>query len=632
MPTRFETLEREAGRLRGRHATDAGGPRRSGRAPDAGDREPSAPPQTPHRVRRTSVSALTTVTRREALAWLATLSVLYVALGCWLVLHANLIVGDALSRVASAQFVIGSRDPHLAAVGFIWPPLLSFMEIPLVELRPLWPALASRGMASVVLSALFTAAAAIEILRIVRRQTGRPAMARAAALAFALNPLILFYAANGMSEASFVYFALRGSRALLRWAHTDDTGALVLAGLAFALGYLIRYEALVAATGAMLVVLAIDLRWGRQASLRARAAQIAIDVGTLMLPVVLAFLGWAFYSWLITGQPFAQFTDVYGNSSIIRLESAGQAASSSSKQIFRAGIDVWLLCCSAPFAIAWCAHAMRRRTDPLELSVALPGSAVLAFAAYDIATGGQSPFLRYLIVAVPLCVLLVAVRPMHPLIAAVGLGAPLLTAWLAISSPAIGTQEHYLPASLHTSTATKEEVMYLHQFKAERRLAAAIDALHLGRGRVLVDALFGYPVVLASHDPRQFVITTDRDFAQALAQPWESGVRYLIAVAPIRRGLSDALNVRYPGIYATGGGIADFMLQADSDSADPSLRLYRVLSPDQLHNGLHLRPPSRMAVPGTPTVVAPRARHRATPLAQLLGAVTTHPARRVHSG
>ena len=38
--------------------------------------------------------------------------------------------GDAWSRITNAYYVLYSRDPHLAAIGFIWNPLPSLMAIP----------------------------------------------------------------------------------------------------------------------------------------------------------------------------------------------------------------------------------------------------------------------------------------------------------------------------------------------------------------------------------------------------------------------------------------------------------------------------------------------------------------------
>ena len=46
---------------------------------------------------------------------------------------------DAVSRMANGYYVLWSRDPHLAAVGFVWSPLQSFADIPLLLFKPLVP-------------------------------------------------------------------------------------------------------------------------------------------------------------------------------------------------------------------------------------------------------------------------------------------------------------------------------------------------------------------------------------------------------------------------------------------------------------------------------------------------------------
>ena len=67
--------------------------------------------------------------------------------------------------------MIGSRDPHLAAIGFVWNPLPSLAAIPLVALRGIWPPLATKAFAGCVVSALCMAGAVVQ-LRGFLRETG----------------------------------------------------------------------------------------------------------------------------------------------------------------------------------------------------------------------------------------------------------------------------------------------------------------------------------------------------------------------------------------------------------------------------------------------------------------------------
>ncbi|WP_415635168.1 hypothetical protein, partial [Propionibacterium acidifaciens] len=64
--------------------------------------------------------------------------VCYLAVALWLSAH-DLVFPDAMSRVANGYYVLFSRDPHLAAIGFVWNPLPSLAAIPLLLATPLWP-------------------------------------------------------------------------------------------------------------------------------------------------------------------------------------------------------------------------------------------------------------------------------------------------------------------------------------------------------------------------------------------------------------------------------------------------------------------------------------------------------------
>ncbi|MGZ6780931.1 MAG: ABC transporter, partial [Mycobacterium sp.] len=62
--------------------------------------------------------------------------------------------------------------------------------------------------------------------------------------------------------------------------------------------------------------------------------------------------------------------------------------------------------------------------------------------------------------------------------------------------------------------------------------------------------------------------------------PPHTGVKYLLAVPPKGRGVSDALNVRYPTLFDTGADIASLALEIPNDGdSQPTWRLYRVDEP-----------------------------------------------------
>ena len=74
---------------------------------------------------------------KSELKWLVPLGLLYLSLAVFLGVTVGYHEGDALSRTANGYFAIFGRQPHLAAIGFVWTPLPSLVQIPLLALlRP----------------------------------------------------------------------------------------------------------------------------------------------------------------------------------------------------------------------------------------------------------------------------------------------------------------------------------------------------------------------------------------------------------------------------------------------------------------------------------------------------------------
>jgi 4-amino-4-deoxy-L-arabinose transferase-like glycosyltransferase len=166
-------------------------------------------------------------------------------------------MGDSLARVAASQSVLFSRDPHLAAIGFIFTPLTAMVQIPFVAASPAFPLLAERAFSATIMSALFMAGAVVQVFATgADRGLPRWYVVTVATL-FALHPMIVFYGSNGMSEAPFVFFMTWSVRRLILWMVDDDVHHLIVAGgIAMGLAYLTRYDALacVAAAGGVVAV------------------------------------------------------------------------------------------------------------------------------------------------------------------------------------------------------------------------------------------------------------------------------------------------------------------------------------------------------------------------------------------
>ncbi len=515
-------------------------------------------------------------------AWLA-----YMAAAVVIVLQAHSIIGDAWSRVANAYYVLYSRDPHLAAIGFVWNPLPSLAVIPLLPLKLLWPDMVATGFVGSIVSALCMAAVVWEVHGIALDWHVRRSARLLVTILFAFNPMIVYYGANGMSEAMFILTLVVSVRYLARWAADQATAPLVVAGLGLAVGYLARYEAVVAAIGATGVVVLISAA-RKPGDLRERITEGLADGVVLAVPFVAVFVAWAVASWLIVGDPFQQFTSVYGVVSQLAVAQSsvaavtGQGTSSAYLWIGRQliGLEPGFFLLGA----LGLAATFRGRWALTMPAVAILGG-VVAFALFGFLTGRTLGWLRYLITEIPLAsILALAVLAPNPAGAekparawartaasrAMGLAA---IALVAVAVP-VGTATMLDPGQnpqyggeafqLRPILFPKEPLgVYtpFGQYDVGRQAATYIDGLHLGSGSVLVDGAMGFPVILESRNPTQFVTTPDRDFQEALLDPVSFHVKYLLVPESVGYQSLDAINRAYPGIYENGAGIGKLVRQ-----------------------------------------------------------------------
>jgi len=542
---------------------------------------------------RTTLSAF-----RSAAGWLPLIP--YLGLGAVLALVTGTITGDAWSRVGNAYYVLFSRDPHLAAIGFVWNPLPSLVELPLLPFAALWPALVDRGFAGNLMSAVFMAIAVRQLWLWLADLAVRTPVRLALTLAFAVHPLIVIYGANGMSEAPFLCFLIVAGRWFSKWLASPSVRALATTGTALAFAYFTRYEAVAAIGAVALATLAVSyVRAG--GSRRDRRLMAVADCALVAAPPVAALIAWSAASLIIVGSPFETFTSVYGGSSQIRLgidyirEATGQGTSAGlvylAQQLL--GLEPLL-----PFiALAAAAVALARRDPRLIAVLAVLGS-VLAFSVGLFVAGSSFGWLRFSITAVPLAVMcagvIVAEQP-----SAIARPRPLRTRvrgaiGRVLAAGIVALALIGVPWSLTTvfdQRLAREEAPQLAGLVAgdavvpherlEVRLAGDVarylDSQALPRGSVVVDVALGFWVVLQSRDPQQFVITPDRDFPAIVADPGAFEARYLLVSPAQGAGTFGAIERFHPGLYATGAGMATLVKEfGEPGVSGLSWRLYRV--------------------------------------------------------
>lgn len=524
------------------------------------------------------------------------LAAFYFAVGHTLLMRYNLFDPDATSRVANAGYVLMSRDPHLSALGFVWNPLPSLVQLPILPFSRWWPELRTHGLAGVVQSALFMAGAAL-VVRAIAMDRGLGSGWRSIAVAcFALQPMIVVYGASGMSEAAEIFCLLWCVRHLMRWIDERRIDDLAWAGLALGVGYLARYEVLAAAAGVALLVAVVAFARGTGG----RGAAAAAGLSIILFPVVMVVAAWAVTGWVVNHELFATLTSQYGNERQVAgaLDRSGSLAGSAWTE--------WVVIAARlmgmqPFVVIAIAiavtSAMLSRTTTALVPVVTFGP-VLAFAAWGQYSSATFGWFRFYLTAIPLvvCIALALWKPAAGSrhrwgveTPAARVGAALVALAVAVGFPVtvsamlnerIGNQQLQfgLNSLLHPQRLPAQEQWYRRLMVNDRLMADYLDSQQLPDGAVLMDTFNTWGVWLSSARPTQFIITSDFDFKAALNRPWDHGVNYLVVSNPAITD-ADALNVRYPTLWQDGAGFSRLIYATRGFAGDERFRVYEITGP-----------------------------------------------------
>ncbi len=497
-----------------------------------------------------------------------------------LVFHLNYITVDALSRVANAFYVLFSRDPHLAAIGLIWNPLPSFLELPLVALKGWFPWLVNRGFAGNIETACFGAGSAVVISLLLRDVSIRWPLRLAMVAAWVINPMVLLYSANGMSDITLMFFLLLTGLLLLRWLRRPRDALLVGIGVTVATATFVRYEAIPFAI-MVLGVIAVS-QWRSGAPRREMEARLLL----YLLPVAFAVLCWIGASAFLMHNPLYFLNGLYSNLSLQGVVNNASTAAARREETWPAAVGFvasevirlypgYLLCAGVALGVA-----VLRRKLLLGSAVLLMTTAPLLLILYLIEKGGLNFNLRYFMSVIPFSFVLAAyaigllpkgsVRAGAGLVLVGALALSSLSTLAAMSNSRVGLQEYQVVA------AARQNRPLANGLLQELSLGRVVERLDRGHQLVLVDSFSGFPIIVGSPDPRLFVVTSDLDFQAALSDPQAYHIGYFLVPEPLGVTRLDAIDHRYPTFWTNGDG---FATKVASLGTSERWRLYRITGP-----------------------------------------------------
>ncbi len=514
----------------------------------------------------------------ELLAALS-LFVVYLGLGAYLSIQKGYLPGDALARLASAYLVFHGNQAKLSTIGFVWPPIPTLLIVPFTLL----PVLVDSWLAVVIVSALSMALASVLVGRIALECGVTGFWRWLLVLLFAVNPAMVVFACNGLSEAVLVAVGLAAFLWLLRFSRTRGNGDLVIAATLFSLLPLVRYE-MVLLTAAVGLLVGLETWSGSRRDKLARGSSVQGNLIAYSIMAAYPTILWAVASWQIMGSPIYFLVNDRSALSVSQIDLGG--AEVTLVAALQLAFNLWtsLFPATALASLVAIAVGLRRRSAFL-IALGLVPLVIPLFQGLLLSRKATVPLVRYYIMAIPLgyVVSLATVRALFQngkrrdarvfrralaalalLLVASGFATGML-----LASGRYQDFEHETWLSL-TSSERLPDQRIPETLAVGRRLAELVPP---GATVLLDEYQFGYAALLGARNPAMFVNHTNPQYEQALARPWDF-VDYVLVPRPEGRGALYAVNRQYPTLYSEGASWAVL-----DDRLPPSAigwRLYKV--------------------------------------------------------
>lgn len=477
----------------------------------------------------------------------------YFAVGYWVTVGQHVVVFDALDRLTRALLVWHNDPPKLAAIGFVFPPLTTAMFLPLAVIKPLATSLIALPLASSM-----CAATAIVFLDRTLARCDIPLPLRIPLLlAFGLNPMWLFYAGNGMSEALYSAFLAFSLYTFVSWYATTEPRYLIGSGFGIAFLIVTRYAFIIwAALLAVLIGVAL---------VRRRASRIEVEgsVVAFAAPVVYALALWILFNALIVGEPFGWLSSNANDQAVNATGSLQQgelAFNEVSQRLLQLNLGIFPLALAAVPALVVTFLVQRNDMALWLASFVVLGIVIIGVHAY----ASQNEALLTLRDSMPMYVasfigavwVYRSFEAFRPLVWAVTLALlviNLFTAWRAMDSyPYQSMEQAFVNAvsSGDSQEGRKSRGGFTVGIGPEAQMAQYIKQNVEGKNAILTDNAQTFGVILLSGRPQQFLDRIDRGdsaFNDILTNP-EGRVQYLLLNRNPRSG--DLITERYPNADA----------------------------------------------------------------------------------
>ena len=476
------------------------------------------------------------------------------------------ILSDAMSRTANAYYTLYTNPPKLASIGFVWNPLPSLLQIPILLFKNLWPPLATHGVAGGIVTAFFAAINAMIIFRAFKHYSVNTVLSIVFVLLFAFNPFMFYYGCNGMSEMLFFSSIIACVVGLCRWfEERDNYKLLIMMAFSLAMGFLCRYEefAITLGMGISLLIVVFGMKDPTSPfvhkPLRMKMEYAMATGLVLFLPVVFSVIVWIILNWSIMGNPLYFLTSSYSNSAQSEFIGSVNVISAMSSPVEALLFSLKRMLPFIPlFIVITIGRIFSKKLFKPDyyVLIAMVGC-ISAFHFLMLLSGGSYGWPRFFSFSLPICAAWLPYEYSR-------LKGMIKYIWVAAVVVAFVSSAFINMAYLGSPESAPEEYEAFMQTDvsgvADQRAAADRINEVYSDDVMMMDNFTMSALILNLDYPEHLIINTSQQFNDALEAPWRYGVRYIVVSDPYGVGSLDAFNMTYPNLYEEG---VDWCMERD---------------------------------------------------------------------
>ncbi len=478
--------------------------------------------------------------------------------GAYILIYKNHFqLADAMSRTANAYYTLYLKPAKLSSIGFIWNPLPSLLQIPILLFAGRWRSLATLGLSGSIMNAIFAAVNAVILFRCFKHYKIETAVSFAAVLLYAFNPFIFYYGCNGMSETSFFTAVIACVFCFIRWADVRQTKDIAIIAFSLGLSFLIRYESLALAL-AVLVCLVITVFFMRDKTSpfdgkktpKMKRSYFTASGTVLFLPIIYFILMWVIINWMIMGDPLYFLDSSYSNTAQSAvLYGYTRLESHLPKFLYMLWYSlVRMLPFLLPFAVLTVSRMATRRLFRSDYLLML--MFIGAFAGFHyilLLTGASFGWLRFFSFSLPVSMALFPYELSQ--LQKTARRRTVIGLLMALALSAVIIPNYYFKSFDLAPEEYEAFNMNDYNTQGKQRELAEIINEDYADSIILVDSFTTGTMIVGLDHPENLITNVSEDFMEAVDRPWSFGVQYIVVPRSAQGvGTLDAINKVYPNL------------------------------------------------------------------------------------